>query len=127
MVPRLATLALLGCLGAAPSASAQDAQRAVNRADSVREWRLEPVAGLDFVRVRLPGTPAHFHIERGRVELGIVEPGWWSAQWRIERLPEGGLFRLRNRWKPEQFLYVDAGEVRSGPVPPGLRGAQWEI
>jgi hypothetical protein len=90
-------------------------------------WHLEQVGDLEFFRVGNPGTPDFYiHLESGRLQFGRIEPGWWSAQWKMERIEGSGFFLLRNRAREGELLYFRDGGLASGAVGRDER-AQWSL
>jgi hypothetical protein len=68
-------------------------------------------------------------VEHGQIESSPIAPGWFSAMWTIEPLQnaDGAYVRIRNRWKPDQYLNVEHGQIESGPIAPGWFSAMWSI
>jgi hypothetical protein len=71
------------------------------------------------VRKTLMGTrkfrasgPGALHLEKTKPGA----PGWFSAMWTIESVQnvDGAYVRIRNRWKPDQYLNVEHGQIESG-------------
>ncbi|WP_448657450.1 RICIN domain-containing protein [Sphingomonas sp. CJ99] len=66
------------------TAAARPTLKPFNNTDTSQVWIVENVGG--FYRIR-PGANAFagqaLHIERGVLEVGAVEPGWWSAHWTL--------------------------------------------
>jgi len=93
------------------------------------QWMLEPVEGSPFVRIRSRvdfGEDLYLHIEHGRLELGEIEPGWWSAMWTLQPVDDG-FYRIQNRWKPDQYIHIEHGDVEVGQAPPGWWSAMWKF
>lgn len=68
------------------------------------------------------------HTERGPVESGRIEGGWWSADWIIEPVAGEPFVRLRNRFRGDHYIHVEHGQVSSGPLgDPGWHSAQWTL
>lgn len=65
------------------------------------------------------------HIQQGVIEATPIEPGWWSAQWRFEKV--GSYYRIKNRWKQNEFLHVQFGQLEAGEIDSGWWSAQWTI
>jgi hypothetical protein len=49
--------------------------------------------------------------------------------WTIEPVQnvDGAYVRIRNRWKPDQYLNVEHGHIESGPIDPGWFSAMWSV
>lgn len=95
------------------------------------QWVMEPVQGTEFYRFRNRWmkdgkTNFYLHNQNGRLEAGAVEPGWWSAQWSLEKA-EGNFYRIKNRWKPTEYIHVEQPVPTSGTIIPGWWSAQWEL
>lgn len=85
-------------------------------------WVLEPASG--FVRIKLQADPGlYLHNQNGRLELGPIQPNWWSAQWTLE--PVGNNFRIKNRWKPTEYLNIQGPNLAVGPIQPNWWSAIW--
>ncbi|SNS13784.1 RICIN domain-containing protein [Antarctobacter heliothermus] len=67
------------------------------------------------------------HIEHGQVQVGQVQPGWWSAMWSIDPIPGTNFVRIRNHWKGDQYLHVEHGQVQSGQIQNGWWSAMWTL
>lgn len=88
-----------------------------------------------FIRIRNRWKQDEYlHIENGTITSGAIFPNWWSAQWKlVERRgvsPEtldGKVFRIQNRWKPEQYLHIENGMIQSGTIEPNWDSANWII
>jgi hypothetical protein len=118
---------LLAGASKAPAVSSPPAgYRMVNRQFPHFGLPLVPVADLPYVRVP-SGKNEFAHIERGRLEYGAIEPGWWSAQWRVEPVPGTPYSRIRNRWRGDQLLHLENGALKSGPLKVEVAGAQWML
>ncbi|MFY0625514.1 MAG: RICIN domain-containing protein [Reichenbachiella sp.] len=59
-------------------------------------WSLED-AGGGYVRLKNLGSGKYLHCENGGLQIGDIEQGWQSAQWRIEK--KDGYVRIQNRFK----------------------------
>lgn len=90
---------------------------------------VEPAARQEFVRIgnRYRGNQ-FLHVERGALESGPVEAGWWSADWVVERVADAPAFvRLRNRYRGTMYLHNQNGRAEAGPIEPGWWSAQWTL
>lgn len=99
----------------------------VDGSDGAQYWIIEPAGVEDFVRIRAAGRDMHLHVEYGDIELGEVEPDWWSAMWRLRDV-EGrdDVVRIQNRWK-KSFLHIEYGAVDLGPIGSGQTSAMWRV
>lgn len=87
---------------------------------------LEPVSDTEYYYARPAGGDGYLHTERGPLELGPIERGWWSAMWLMT--PDGtGFQRLRNRYRGEIFLHTEQGPIQGGAIEPGWWSAMWGI
>ncbi|MEM9929576.1 MAG: thiol-activated cytolysin family protein [Bacteroidota bacterium] len=78
----------------------------------------------DFYQIQSQSNPNHYlHLERGPVEVGPIQPGWWSAQWAFE--PAGNGFRIRNRWRKNQYLHIQNPQLTAGAMQPNWWSAIW--
>lgn len=68
-----------------------------------REFRIQNFWAFDW----------WMHIERGTVEASIIDFSWWSARWVFE--PTAGGYRIRNVWKPNEYLKLQGSNVVTGP------------
>jgi hypothetical protein len=59
------------------------------------------------------------------LKSSATQAGWWSAQWTIERV--GDNYRIRNRWKKNEFLHIQDGPLVAGSILPGWLSAQWTL
>lgn len=59
------------------------------------------------------------------LKSGAIQSGWWSAQWTIERV--GDNYRIRNRWKKNEFLHIENGPLKAGEIQPGWLSAEWVL
>jgi len=79
---------------------------------------LTPTQAQDFSRLVAPDGTA-LHVENGPVELGRVEPGWFSAMWTLR--PTGnGRMMIVNRYTG-RYLVDGKGEVRTTDAQPSAR------
>ncbi len=71
----------------------------------------------------------YLNVEHGQIESGPIAPGWFSAMWTIEPVPNAdrAYVRIRNRWKPDQYLNVEHGQIESGTIAPGWFSAMWSV
>lgn len=67
------------------------------------------------------------NIQSGSIEASSTETYWHSAHWTFEKV--GDYYRIKNRWKPTQFLHIshDNFEIKSGPILSGWWSAQWTL
>lgn len=56
-----------------------------------------------------------------------ILPLWWSAQWKLVEMRVGTtqVFRIQNRWKPDQYLHVENGVIQSGTILAGWHSSLW--
>lgn len=83
-----------------------------------------PAGPMGFVRLESVWKAGEqIHIESGPPTSSATQPGWLSADWRLE--PAGpGQVRIRNRWKGT-YLHVETGALAAGPIEPGWQSALW--
>jgi len=88
-------------------------------------WTLEQVPGTTLYRIRNRWQPSQYlNIESGALTAGPIDttsgpavpPGWWSAMWTFEQVPGTTLYRIRNWWKPSQYLNIESGALTAGPI-----------
>jgi pathogenesis-related protein 1 len=97
--------------------------RPVTNAANAR-WELVRVG--PYVRIRSVATGHHLHIERGPLQLGPINQGWFSAMWNIESV--GNSFvRIRNRWKSNLYLNIETGRLQASQIQPGWFSAMWQL
>ncbi len=85
-----------------------------------------PAARFTAVVV-FPVPPFWLRMASWRARRVDAKPGWLSAQWTIEAVSGTPYYRIRNRWKPEQFLHIEHGRLASGPIESGWHSAMWTI
>ncbi len=67
----------------------------------------------------------YVHNETGKAGVGAIEPGWWSAQWKIVPA-EGDFVKFQNRWRTNEYLHIQNGKLEVGPLgDQGWWSAQW--
>lgn len=55
-----------------------------SKADTNNHWELES-AGNGEYRLKNRAQPTQYiHVEYGRLQVGAIQPGWWSARWKLE-------------------------------------------
>lgn len=85
-------------------------------------WQVERVA-KNMIRLKNTRTNQYIHNQNGSLEVGNIEPGWWSAMWITEEAQSGHL-RLKNRWK-STYIHNQNGALELGKVEPGWWSAMW--
>jgi hypothetical protein len=100
------------------------ASRVVNRYRPDQVLFMEPVPGTEFTYLRA-SDGGHLHTERGALEVGAIDRGWWSAMWHPEPDAEGYV-RLRNR-HTHTYLHTENGPTEAGSIQPGWWSAQWSV
>lgn len=93
-------------------------------------WLIEPLEhGSEWFRLKNRISGHYMHIESlsGTVSVGDVPEGFWSSQWRTERI--GGYSRLVNRWRPNERIHVEqlSGVASHGVIDAGAWSSQWRI
>jgi hypothetical protein len=69
--------------------------------------------------------PGHrINIETGSVRATPTQPGWWSKDWRLERV--GNFVRLKSRWT-NCFIHIENDRVECSEIQDGWHSAQWSI
>lgn len=68
----------------------------------------------------------YIHNQNGSIEIGAIEPGWWSAQWKIVPA-HSGLVRIQNRWHPDQYLHNQNGQLEVGAIDNNWQSALWKL
>lgn len=90
--------------------------------------------GDGYVRIRNRWKPNEYlNIETGVIRSSVIQPTWASAQWRLVEMREGTnpetidgqVFRIQNRWKPDQYLHIENGVIQSGTILPVWHSALW--
>lgn len=99
-------------------------------------WRFEST-GDGYFNIRNIWKPTQYlHIENGALASGGILQYWYSAQWKlvrdsawdsIDRANGGKVYRIQNRWKPEQYLHIENGVLESGEVDPGWYSSRWNV
>lgn len=59
------------------------------------------------------------------LKVSPILEGWASALWVIE--PSENSYRIRNLWKPNQFLHIQNGSLESGAIEWGWTSARWLV
>ena len=95
------------------------------------DWVMEKVEGADFYRIRnrwkKDGTnDFYLHNQNGTLEAGAIQPGWWSAHWALEKV-DATYYRIKNRWKPTEYLNIQGPALACGAAEPGWWSAQWAL
>jgi CheY-like chemotaxis protein len=68
----------------------------------------------------------YIHNENGKIEVGSIQPGWWSAQWKI--IPaNNGLVRIQNLWHTDQYLHIQNDQLEVGPIDNNWASALWKL
>jgi hypothetical protein len=68
----------------------------------------------------------YIHNENGSIEIGEIQPNWWSAQWMIVPASDG-FVKIQNRWRQDQFIHYQNGVIEVGPIEHTWQTAQWSI
>ncbi|WP_020569454.1 RICIN domain-containing protein [Neolewinella persica] len=68
----------------------------------------------------------YIHNQNGTIEQGVIQPNWWSSQWKIVPA-HSGLVRIQNKWKPTQFLHYENRKLEVGPIQPNWTSAMWKL
>ncbi len=85
-------------------------------------WQVERVAD-NMIRLKNTATNTYLHNQNGPLELGNIQPGWWSAMWITEKAQDGHM-RLKNRWKGV-YIHNQNGKLELGKVETGWWSAMW--
>jgi hypothetical protein len=91
--------------------------------NNLTTWTLERVNNTDFYHLK-HGMNHYLHLENGRPEVGVIQSGWWSAQWSLESVGEGSYVRIKNRWNGT-YLHTERGSLEAGTIQKGWWSAQW--
>ncbi len=84
-------------------------------------------AANDYVRIESRWKPdQHLHTENGPLQAGRTQPGWWSADWTVERVRGEPFVRLRNRHSGG-YLHAERERLEVGPIQNGWWSAMWEL
>ncbi|MBK8473732.1 MAG: RICIN domain-containing protein [Sphingobacteriales bacterium] len=89
------------------------------------KWVVEQ-AEPGYVRLKNSTTGTYLHTENGgKLEAGTIQPGWWSAQWKL--VPIDGYTHIINRWT-NNHLHNESGKLECGKLgAPGWWSAQWTM
>jgi hypothetical protein len=80
-----------------------------------------------FTRFQNRWKPTEYlHVERGPLEGGTIDAGWWSADWIMEPA-DAGFVRIRNRYRNNFYIHNERGNAEAGPIDMGWWSAQWAI
>lgn len=80
-----------------------------------------------FIRIQNNWNKNHYiHNEHGQIEQGVIEPNWWSSQWKIVPAHDG-LVRIQNKWKPDQYLHNQNGKLEVGTIDNNWTSALWKL
>ncbi len=84
-------------------------------------------ASAGYVRIQNKANKQNYiHNQNGKLEQGVIQPNWWSSQWKV--IPaDGGYVRIQNKWKTDQYLHNQNGKIESGPMQANWWSAQWKI
>jgi hypothetical protein len=66
------------------------------------------------------------NVETGSAKCGNIAPGWLSAKWVFERVPNTEFVRIKNVWKGT-YLHIENGKVESTKIGAGAQSAMWHI
>jgi hypothetical protein len=84
-------------------------------------------ASPGFVRIQNSWYKQNYiHNQNGPIEQGVIEPNWWSSQWKIVPAHSGWV-RIQNKWKPDQYLHNQNGKLEVGPIQPNWASAMWKL
>lgn len=83
----------------------------------------------DFIqlqnRLQSNGTEQTMHLETEDIDVGAVQPGWWSKDWIIEAA-DGGTVRIKNRYRGT-YLHMQDKVLEAGKIEPGWWSAMWRL
>ncbi|MCB0667223.1 MAG: RICIN domain-containing protein, partial [Saprospiraceae bacterium] len=84
-------------------------------------------ASPGYVRIQNYWKKTHYvHNENGTLEDGLIQPNWWSSQWKIVPVHSGWV-RIQNKWKPDQYLHNQNGKLEVGTIEPNWASAMWKL
>lgn len=84
-------------------------------------------ASPGYVRIQNYWKKTHYvHNENGALEDGLIQPNWWSSQWKIVPVHSGWV-RIQNKWKPDQYLHNQNGKLEVGTIEPNWASAMWKL
>lgn len=84
------------------------------------------ISTASFQRLANRWTSEYIHNQSRSLELGGVQPGWWSAQWVLEPVAGEPYVHIRNRWTDE-YLHNQHRRLELGGIQPGWWSAQWVL
>ena len=82
--------------------------------------------GLIRLKNRWKGNQ-YIHVEQPKPQAGVIQNGWWSAQWTLERIPNSPYYRIKNRWRTNQYIHAERPQLEIGAIKPGWWSAQWTL
>ncbi len=68
----------------------------------------------------------YIHNENGKIEIGTIQPGWLSAQWRIVPA-HSGMVRIQNLWHTDQYLHIQNGQLEVSTIDNNWASALWKL
>jgi hypothetical protein len=84
------------------------------------------VATNRHVRLTNAWKKTSVNVEGGTAICGNIAPGWLSAKWVFEQVPNTDLVRIKNAWKGT-YLHIEHGKVESTKIGAGAHSAMWHI
>jgi len=90
-----------------------------------QRWVIEAVPGTNFIRIKNKSNNQYLHVQNGPLELGTMQPNWWSAMWALESAGTGYV-RIKNRWK-SNYIHNQNGQLEVGTIQDGWWSAMWKL
>lgn len=94
--------------------------------DQTRAFVDVMIDDLQYVRIRNYWKPSEYiNIETGTPTSGPIQPGWYSARWRLEQ-PFANTFWIRNFWMDTKYLNINNG-LQSTTIGVDFPGGRWTL
>lgn len=92
-----------------------------------QQWKLVPLKRQTISSAQNTALKINIEPKPEGPPLGAtpIINGWLSAEWSLE--PAGSHYRIRNYWKPDQFLHIEYGNLQSGPAHHYWLSGQWTL
>lgn len=65
--------------------------------------------------------------ESGGLASRTIRADWLSAQWEMQPVAGTEFVRLKNLWKPDQFIHTETGSLGVGAIQSGWYSAMWLV
>lgn len=80
----------------------------------------------DFQRIKNRWKNTYIQNQNGPLADSKIQPGWWSAQWVLEKVQGTNFVRIKNRWT-NTYIHNQNGKLEIGKITPGWWSAHWTL